>query len=132
MAIDVSSVPGSSQKMLDKVIGLSVDSVAYDLEDSVTLSKKAEARSNLRGLLSQPRPPGIKEQGVRINAVESGLALDDLTEVVLEFNLCVLAQLIMNLAQSATYRHHRDTQGEFSLGPALCHRRYTTYFTVKT
>lgn len=68
--------------MLDKSRGLSVDCVAYDLEDSVTPGKKAEARSNIRKLLDQPRAAGIKDQAVRINSVESGLALDDLTEVV--------------------------------------------------
>ena len=69
--------------MLDKSRGLSsVDCVAYDLEDSVTPGKKAEARSNIRKLLDQPRVDGIREQAVRINAVEIGLALDDLTEVV--------------------------------------------------
>ncbi|MCJ1436189.1 hypothetical protein MMC27_005567 [Xylographa pallens] len=75
-------VPGSSQKMLEKSRGLAVDCVAYDLEDSVTPSKKSEARSNIRRLLDQPRATGIKEQSVRINAVESGLALDDLAEVL--------------------------------------------------
>jgi len=75
-------VPGSSQKMLEKSRGLTVDCVAYDLEDSVTPSQKNEARSNIRRFLDQPRATGIKEQSVRINAVESGLALDDLTEVL--------------------------------------------------
>ena len=73
--------------MLDKTISLNVDCVAYDLEDSVTLGKKAEARSNLRRFLEQPRPSGIKEQAVRINAVESGLALEDLIEVVIPSKL---------------------------------------------
>lgn len=59
-----------------------MDCVAYDLEDSVTLSRKAEARSNLRQFLEQPRSSTILEQAVRINAVESGLALEDLSEVV--------------------------------------------------
>ena len=59
-----------------------MDCVAYDLEDSVTPGRKAEARSNLREFLLQQRSSGIGEQAVRINAVESGLALDDLTEVV--------------------------------------------------
>ena len=68
--------------MLEKSRGLTVDCVAYDLEDSVTPAKKKEARTNLRSFLNQPRAEGIKEQAVRINAVESGLALDDLTEVV--------------------------------------------------
>jgi len=48
----------------------------------VTPGKKAEARSNIRKVLDQPRAAGIKDQAVRINSVESGLALDDLTEVV--------------------------------------------------
>ena len=68
--------------MLDKSRALTVDCVAYDLEDSVTLGKKAEARSNIRNFLSQQRPAGVKENAVRINAVETGLALEDLTEVV--------------------------------------------------
>lgn len=68
--------------MLDKSRGLSVDCVAYDLEDSVTPSKKPEARSLIRQLLQQSRPIGIKENAVRINAIQTGLALDDLTEVV--------------------------------------------------
>ncbi|KAL9074934.1 MAG: hypothetical protein Q9157_004204 [Trypethelium eluteriae] len=68
--------------MLTKSRGLNVDCVAYDLEDSVTPGKKSEARSNLRSLLEQPRVEGIREQAVRINSVDSGYALDDLTEVV--------------------------------------------------
>ena len=68
--------------MMDKSRGLEVDCVAYDLEDSVTTSNKAEARKKIRRFLDQPRAGGIKETAVRINAVESGLALDDLTEVV--------------------------------------------------
>ncbi|KAL8712724.1 MAG: hypothetical protein Q9225_006884 [Loekoesia sp. 1 TL-2023] len=75
-------VPGSSQKMLDKARGLNVDCVAYDLEDSVTPSRKPEARSNIRHFLQRSRPAGIKENAVRINAVQSGLALHDLTEVL--------------------------------------------------
>ena len=68
--------------MLDKSRSLSVDCVVYDLEDSVTLARKPEARSAIRRFLEQPPAPGIKEQAVRINSVESGLALDDLSEVV--------------------------------------------------
>ncbi|KAH7060655.1 Pyruvate/Phosphoenolpyruvate kinase-like domain-containing protein [Macrophomina phaseolina] len=84
-------VPGSSKKMLDKSRGIaSVDTVAYDLEDSVTPGKKAEARANLRQLLEQPRVAGIREQAVRINSVDSGYALDDLTEVLKAPNLDAL------------------------------------------
>ncbi|KAL8950546.1 MAG: hypothetical protein Q9222_003435 [Ikaeria aurantiellina] len=75
-------VPGSSQKMLEKSRGLNVDCVTYDIEDSVTFGKKPEARSNIRKFLQQSRPAGVKENAVRINAVRTGLALDDLNEVL--------------------------------------------------
>ncbi|KAF3898591.1 Beta subunit of citrate lyase [Trichophyton interdigitale] len=75
-------VPGSSQRMLDKSRMLSVDCIAYDLEDSVTPSKKAEARRLVRAALDLPSPAGVRERAVRINSVGSGLALADLTEVV--------------------------------------------------
>lgn len=69
-------------RFLEKSRGITVDTIAYDLEDSVTPGKKAEARSNLRDILSRERSSTIKEQAVRINSVDSGYALDDLTEVV--------------------------------------------------
>lgn len=76
-------VPSSSPKFLDKSRGLTVDTVCYDLEDSVTPTKKDEARHNLRGFLEQGKQAsGIRETAVRINAVESGLALKDLNEIV--------------------------------------------------
>ena len=78
-------------RFLDKSRGLTVDSVAYDLEDSVTPGKKAEGRANVLAILNKDRVPGIREQAVRINPVGSGLALDDLTEILKGKNLdCVV------------------------------------------
>lgn len=68
--------------MLEKTSSMNVDTVAYDLEDSVAPHMKSEARQNLRSILSRPRPSGIKERCVRINSVDTGLALDDLTTVL--------------------------------------------------
>jgi citrate lyase beta subunit len=68
--------------MLDKSRSFKVDCAAYDLEDSVAPAQKADARRALRQFLSQPRAPGIREVAVRINSVDSGLALGDLEEVV--------------------------------------------------
>jgi citrate lyase subunit beta-like protein len=68
--------------MLEKSRNLTVDCVAYDLEDSVTPAKKANARRNIFELLNRPRAPGIREQAVRINSMSSGLAEDDLRAVV--------------------------------------------------
>ena len=68
--------------MLEKTLGLTVDCVAYDLEDSVSLDKKTEARHNLRSFLAQPKSSGIKERAVRVNAIGSGLEEEDLKFVV--------------------------------------------------
>ncbi|KAI7387994.1 hypothetical protein KC328_g9175, partial [Hortaea werneckii] len=41
-------VPGSSMRFLEKSRGMqAVDSIAYDLEDSVTPTKKPEGRQNI-------------------------------------------------------------------------------------
>lgn len=47
---------------------------------------KAEARSLVRRAIDQPTPEKIRERAVRINSVDSGLALGDLTEVVSSFH----------------------------------------------
>lgn len=68
--------------MLQKATTMTVDTVAYDLEDSVAPHMKIEARANLSPILSSPAPSGIRETCVRINSVDTGLALEDLTEVL--------------------------------------------------
>ncbi|KAF2831454.1 beta subunit of citrate lyase [Ophiobolus disseminans] len=75
-------VPSSSKKMLEKSFAMHADNVTYDLEDSVAPHMKSEARLNLRDVLNKQRPSGIKEMCVRINSVDTGLALEDLTEVL--------------------------------------------------
>ena len=73
--------------MLDKSRSLNSDFIAYDLEDSVTPSRKAEARSLVRKALDQDIPSTIRERAVRINSVGSGLALADLEETLQSANL---------------------------------------------
>lgn len=80
--------------MLSKSRGLTVDTVAYDLEDSVTPNQKPEARLRLRDFLAQSRAEGIGEQAVRINSVDSGFALADLTEVVSFKFVCLSNEFI--------------------------------------
>ncbi|KAL7959995.1 beta subunit of citrate lyase [Trichoderma compactum] len=74
-------VPASSQKMLSKSLALRTDNVTYDLEDSVTPSQKGNARNQLKEHISnlKSRPSTISELAVRINAVSTPFALDDLT-----------------------------------------------------
>lgn len=69
--------------MLTKSLSLTSDNVTYDLEDSVTPTKKPEARaalqSHLTSTLKAGRPSSISELAIRINAVSTPFALDDLT-----------------------------------------------------
>jgi citrate lyase subunit beta-like protein len=69
-------------RFLEKSRSLTVDSIAYDLEDSVTINKKPEARQNILTILNRPRVPSILEQAVRINSVSSGFALSDLSTIL--------------------------------------------------
>ncbi|POR30982.1 Uncharacterized protein TPAR_08796 [Tolypocladium paradoxum] len=79
-------VPGASQKMLDKSCSLKVDSIIYDLEDSVLPEAKDAARSLVskhifgNDMIRASRTPD--EVAVRVNGVKTGLALQDITEIV--------------------------------------------------
>ncbi|KIY00711.1 uncharacterized protein Z520_03376 [Fonsecaea multimorphosa CBS 102226] len=118
-------LPGSSQRFLDKSRSLTADCIAYDLEDSVTPAKKAEARTLVRKALDQDSPPGIKERAVRINSVGSGLALGDLEEVVKSPNLTTLVVPKVESASDLTFisdvlahsrsRDHLQEKGEISV-----------------
>ncbi|KYK59986.1 citrate lyase subunit beta [Drechmeria coniospora] len=67
--------------MLTKSLGLTSDNITYDLEDSVTPSLKRAARSQLKSHLDAlaSRPQSVGELAVRVNAVSTAFALDDLT-----------------------------------------------------
>lgn len=66
--------------MLQKSLTLTSDNVTYDLEDSVTTQQKPAARSALREHLSKlaHRPDSISELAVRINAMSTAHAEQDL------------------------------------------------------
>ncbi|KAJ6126836.1 Pyruvate/Phosphoenolpyruvate kinase [Penicillium sp. IBT 18751x] len=96
-------VPGSSQRFLDKSRSLAADCVAYDLEDSVTPHMKAEARGLVRRAIDLPAPAGIRERAVRINSVDSGLALGDLMEVLQSPNLTTIVIPKVNSASDLTF-----------------------------
>lgn len=83
-------VPGSSQRYLDKSRSLTADCITYDLEDSVTPGKKAEARVLVKNELDKPISSTIKERIVRINSVGTGIALGDLTELLKSPNLTTI------------------------------------------
>jgi citrate lyase subunit beta/citryl-CoA lyase len=64
--------PGNRLDMLEKAVHSGSDAVIVDLEDSVAVDNKPEARENLARLPESPVP-----YFVRTNAVETGLLWDD-------------------------------------------------------
>ncbi|MFO8032208.1 MAG: aldolase/citrate lyase family protein, partial [Desulfohalobiaceae bacterium] len=77
----VLSVPANREKMLSKARDLAADMLMLDLEDSVPLQEKVQARSNLLGVI-QDFPWGGRVRGLRINSMQSPLAFRDVWEVV--------------------------------------------------
>ena len=65
--------PGNRLDMLAKAVHSGTDAVIVDLEDSVSVDSKPEARANLDQLPESPVP-----YYVRTNAVETGLLWDDI------------------------------------------------------
>lgn len=75
------SVPGSSEKMLAKAATISVDHIFLDLEDAVAPNRKREARRNVVEIIraAEFKAPTV---AVRINALSSPWAYDDLTALI--------------------------------------------------
>ena len=74
-------VPGDSERKFAKARGVGADALILDLEDSVAPSQKAAARDMVSQLLEE-KAPRDWAFFVRINALDTGLALDDLCAVV--------------------------------------------------
>ena len=74
-------VPGDSERKFAKARTIGADALILDLEDSVAPSQKAEARRSVAKLLDDKSPrPWLFF--VRVNALDTGLILDDLLAVV--------------------------------------------------
>lgn len=74
-------VPGDSERKFDKARASGADGLILDLEDAVAPSRKAEARALVARLLDDSAARDWAFW-VRVNALETGLALDDLAAVV--------------------------------------------------
>jgi citrate lyase beta subunit len=73
-------MPGDDLKKIRKATTLGVDCVCMDIEDGVAFQRKAEARQTIRAAL-QELDFGRSERLVRINAVGSGLEVEDLEAI---------------------------------------------------
>ncbi|KAK0656077.1 beta subunit of citrate lyase [Cercophora newfieldiana] len=96
-------VPASSPRFLTKSHTLTSDNITYDLEDSVTPSAKAPARSHLQSHLQLARPLSIRELAVRINAISTPHALSDLTALAPSPNLDALVIPKVNSAADLSF-----------------------------
>lgn len=76
------SVPGSSQKMIDKAKGLPADEVFLDLEDAVAPIAKAEARTRVAAALASDGWGSGQLRGVRVNDWTTPWTHSDIIEVV--------------------------------------------------
>ena len=74
-------VPGDSERKFVKARGSGADALILDLEDSVAPGRKADARALVARLLDDHSPRGWSFF-VRTNALDSGLALEDLAAIV--------------------------------------------------
>ena len=72
-------VPANREKFLDKAMGLPADAFILDLEDSVPVPEKANARAGVKAYA-----PKIAHQRVwvRVNGLETGMAEADLDAVI--------------------------------------------------
>ena len=77
----VLSVPAVNVRALEKAHGLPCDAVIFDLEDSVALDKKAEARENLRRFFAETPLQG-REAIIRVNGLDTEFFLDDMAAVI--------------------------------------------------
>jgi citrate lyase subunit beta/citryl-CoA lyase len=73
-------VPGDSRHKFDRAAAGVADALILDLEDSVAPSQKPAARALVAQMLAEA-PPG-KQLWVRVNALDSGLQLQDLAAVI--------------------------------------------------
>jgi citrate lyase subunit beta/citryl-CoA lyase len=74
-------VPGDSERKFAKGRDCGADALILDLEDSVAASEKAAARAHVARLL-EPEATLAWTFIVRVNALDTGLTLDDLAAVV--------------------------------------------------
>jgi citrate lyase subunit beta/citryl-CoA lyase len=76
-------IPGDSEKKLSRADGAGADALILDLEDAVTPANKPLARELVPAFLrDRPRGSRTSQLWVRINPLDSGLALDDLVAIV--------------------------------------------------
>jgi citrate lyase subunit beta/citryl-CoA lyase len=77
--------PGIKERVMSKALESGADAVILDLEDSVSIASKAEARTLIAKIIGDRAAAGVPSRPaiyVRVNAATTGLLFDDLDAVV--------------------------------------------------
>ncbi len=114
--------PGIKERVMTKALESAADAVILDLEDSVPVSSKAEARAlvakAIDGAAASPTRPLIY---VRVNAATTGLLMDDLDAVVRPGLAAVLlskAENVEDVQQTAAAIDRLESQRGIKQGSA--------------
>jgi citrate lyase subunit beta / citryl-CoA lyase len=75
-------VPGDSERKQQKALASEADALILDLEDSVAAEERAAARTRVRELLHTRTQRDRQQLWVRVNALSSGLLLEDLAAII--------------------------------------------------
>lgn len=112
------SVPGSSDKMIEKAKTLAADEVFVDLEDAVAAGAKAAARTRAAAALAKPGWTNGALRGVRVNDWTTPWTHADVIEVVAAAG-ANLDLIVLPKVPDATHVHALDlllTQLEITHG----------------
>ena len=74
--------PGSKERVMAKALESGADAVIFDLEDSVPVASKSEARALVAQAIEAAASASAPLVTVRVNAVATGLLEDDLAAIV--------------------------------------------------
>jgi citrate lyase subunit beta/citryl-CoA lyase len=119
--------PGSDPRKLAKAAAGDADAVIFDLEDAVAESRKAEARTLVAEEIE--RHGATRPIYVRINAVSSGLAEDDLASVC----RAGLAGVCLPKAETVeAVRHVDDRLARFERERDMAHGAISLMLSLET
>jgi citrate lyase subunit beta / citryl-CoA lyase len=111
-------VPGDSERKFSKAKTSGADALIFDLEDAVAPAQKPAARQLAARVLEDPSPRDWSFF-VRVNALDTGLALDDLAAVVrpgLDGLLIPKANGVEDLQRFGHYLDALETKAGMALG----------------
>jgi citrate lyase subunit beta/citryl-CoA lyase len=79
-------IPGNNPRFLEKSKYIDADTICFDLEDSVPFDQKENARNLVKKTIQEIDAANDNNKkrtiSVRINSIDSGLAIDDLKKVI--------------------------------------------------